>query len=277
MRVTGAADSIRDLGVQDHYCWVHSSPGAYHACLAEFFAHGVARGLRPGYAGLASAEKLRDDVHNIDGCGELAGETITIISLEDMFQPAKPADPAKIIALYAAATEEALAAGYRGLRIGADVSDLVRMPGQQESFASCEFLLERYASGHPLSAMCSYDAGLGETVQQFASLHASAPAGLTPFHLVAREDGAVGLTGEIDVTCEAAFRWALKRLQPADGGLVLDLSAATFIDHRGLLVLDEFVEKFPVQIIVRSLPPSARRLVGLLGMDRFSAQPEPGS
>ena len=272
MRVTGAVGSFGDLGAQDHFCWVHSSPGDYRACLAEFFAHGLDRGLRPGYAGLASAENLRGDLAAGDGL--LAGEAVTVISLEDIVQPGKPADPTKIVARYAAATEEALAAGYRGLRVSTDVTDLVRAPGQQESFASCEFLLERYASLHPLSAMCSYGAELGETVKQFAALHAAAPAGLTPFQLIAREDGAVGLIGDIDAVCQAEFEWALKRIQPAEGGLILDLSAAGFMDHQGLQILDEFVEKCPVQVIVRSLPLSARRVVGLLGLDRFFAQLE---
>jgi anti-anti-sigma regulatory factor len=277
VRVTGATDAIRDLGAQDHFCRVHSSPDDFRACLAEFFAHGVACGLRPGYAGLDSAENLRDDLDSLDGCGELlAGEAVTVISLTDIVQPGEPADAAKIIARYAAATEEALAAGYRGLRVSADVTELVRAPGQRDSFASFEFLLERYASGHPLSAMCSYGAELGETVRQFAALHAAAPAGLAPFQLIAREDGAVGLLGEFDATCRAEFEWALQRLQPADGGLVLDLSATEFMDHRGLLILDEFVQKCPFQVTVRSLPPSARRIVGLLGVDRFFAQPEQG-
>lgn len=276
MRVTGVADSVRDLGAHDHFCRVHSDPGDYRACLAEFLAHGVALGLRPGVAGPASAEKLREDLHNLAGRGELlADEAVTVISLEDIFQPGKPADPAKIIARYAAATEEALAAGHCGLRIGADVSDLVRTPGQQESFASGEFLLERYTSRHPLSAMCSYGAELGGTVKQFACLHAAAPGGLTPFQLVVRDDGAVGLLGDVDATCQATFGWALNRLQPADDRLILDLSEAGFIDHRGLLILDEFVQKCPVQVTVRSLPLSARRVVGLLGLDRFLARPEP--
>jgi anti-anti-sigma regulatory factor len=272
MRVTGAVDSVRDLGAQDHLCWVHSSPADYLACLAEFFTYGLDRGLRPGYAGLASAEKLRGDL--ADGGGPLAGETVTVISLEDLVQPGKPADPTKIVARYAAATEEALAAGYRGLRVSADVTDIVRAPGQQESFASCEFLLERYASHHPLSAMCSYGAELGDTVKQFAALHAAVPAGLTPFQLIARQDGAVGLIGDIDAACQAEWEWALKWLQPAEGGLILDLSAAGFIDHRGVQILDEFVEKCPVQVTVRSLPPSARRVMDLLGLDRFFARTE---
>lgn len=271
MRVTGVVDSVRDLGVQDHYCWVHNGPGDYRACLAEFFAHGVARGLRAGYASPASAEDLWG---NLEGCdGLLAGEAVTVISLEDIVQPGKPADPAKIIARYAAATEEAVAAGYQGLRVSADVTDLVRTPEQQESFASCEFLLERYASSHPLSAMCAYGAELGATVKRFASLHAAAPAGLAPFQLVVRQDGAVGVLGEIDATCQAEFEWALNRLQPADDGLTLDLSAAGFIDHWGLQILDEFVQKCPVQVTVRSLPPSARRIMGLLSLDRFVSHP----
>lgn len=275
MRVTGAVNALRDLGPQDHVCCVHSSPGGYRARLAEFFAYGVAGGLRAGYAGPVSEEKLWDDLHNLGGRGELlTGEVVTVISLEDVAQPGKQMDPVKVVTRYAAATEEALAAGYRGLRVSADVTGLVRTPGQQESFASFEFLLERYASRHPLSAMCSYGAELGETIRRFAALHPAAQAGLAPFQLVARDDGAVGLIGDIDAACQAEFEWALKRLQPAGDGLILDLSAAGFIDHRGMLILDEFAGKCPFQVTVRALPPSARRVVGLLGLNRFFSQPE---
>jgi ABC-type transporter Mla MlaB component len=276
MRVTGAVDSLRDLGAQDHFCWVHSSADAYRARLAEFLGYGVARGLRPGYAGVASAEKLRADLAHLAGGGLLAAQTLTVISLEDLVRPGQSPDPGKIIARYAAATEEALAAGYRGLRVGADVTGLVRAPEQQESFASCELLLERYASRHPLSAMCSYGAELSETIRRFASLHPAAATGLAQFQLVAWEDGAVGLLGEIDVACQAEFEWALKRLQPAEDGLILDLSAVGFIDHRGMLILDEFVQKCSFQVTVRSLPRSARRLAELLGLNRFYSQPEGG-
>ena len=72
--------------------------------------------------------------------------------------------PAEVMKKCAAATQEALADGYRGLRISADVTDLVRAPDQHDAFARCEFLLERYSARHPLSAMCGYRRELGDAV-----------------------------------------------------------------------------------------------------------------
>ena len=123
------------------------------------------------------------------------GEAIRVISFEEFYGATEPVDPAAVIKRCDAATQEALADGYRGLRVSADVTDLVRAPEQQDAFARCEFLLERYSARHPLSAMCGYRRELGDAVTQFACLHAAVPAGLTPFQVFACDDGAVGLLG----------------------------------------------------------------------------------
>jgi hypothetical protein len=144
--------------------------------------------------------------------GRLAGSgplpargAIRVICLEEIYGAGGPVDPAEVISRYAAATQEALADGYQGLRVSADVTDLVRAPDQHDAFARCEFLLERYSARHPLSAMCEYRRDLGDAVTQFACMHAAVPAGLTPFQVFACDDGAVGLLGEFDQACQAAF------------------------------------------------------------------------
>ena len=99
------------------------------------------------------------------------------ICFEEIYGAGGPVDPAEVIKRYAAATQEALADGYQGLRISADMTDLVCTPAQQGAFARCEFLLERYSSRHPLSAMCEYRRELGDAVTQFACMHAAVPPG----------------------------------------------------------------------------------------------------
>ena len=146
--------------------------------------------------------------------------------------------------MYAAATDEALADGCCGLRVSEDVTDIVRTPEQQDAVACYEFLLERYTSRRPLSAMCTYRFELGDAVTQCVCMHAAVPVGLTPFQVFARDDGAVGLLGEIDLSCQVAFERALEQVQPApdDSSLIFDMSAIRFIDHRALLALDAYAQ-----------------------------------
>ena len=159
----------------------------------------------------------------------------------------------------------------RGLRIGADVTDLVRDPEQQDAFARFEFLLERYSARNPLSALCEYRLELGDAVTQFACMHAAVPAGLTPFQVFACDDGAIGLLGEFDAAGQAAFKRALQRIQPApdDSTLIFDMSAVRFMDHRALLALDSYAQECQVPVLVRSVPPIVRRVAGVLGLEHL--------
>ena len=157
-------------------------------------------------------------------------------------------DPSEVIRRYAAETEAALADGYRGLRASADVTDIVRTAEQQAAFCRYEFLIDRYLSQHPLSAMCAYRTELGDAVQRFACLHPAATGGLTSFHVYACDDGAVGLAGEAELSCLPELERAVEHLSLAaiDRTVVVDLSRLTFVDHRALLALAAFAPLDPV-------------------------------
>jgi hypothetical protein len=273
MRMIGPVGSCRELGVQDHLCWVHSDRGDYRPRLGEFFRDGIERGLRVAYLGSGYARELRELLGRVAGIGPLrSGKAVRVISFEEFYGAAgEPVDPAAVIKRYDAATQEALADGYQGLRVGADVTDLVRSPDQQDAFARCEVLLERYSSRHPLSAMCGYRRDLGDAVTQFACLHAAVPAGLTPFQVFACDDGAVGLLGEFDAACQTAFERALRRIQPSpdDPELIFDMSAVRFMDHHALLSLDSYAETCEVPVVARSVPPLVGRVAQMLGLEHL--------
>ena len=268
----GPIGSYRELGVQDHLCWVHGDRWDYRPRLSEFFRDGLERGLRVAYLGSGDAGELRELLgHVVDTGTLLSREAVRIISFEEFYGAAEPVDPAAVIKRYDAATQEALADGYRGLRVSADVTDLVRAPEQRDAFARCEFLLERYSARHPLSAMCGYRLELGDAVTQFACLHAAVPAGPTPFQVFACDDGAVGLLGEFDQACRGAFERALRRIQPApdDPELIFDMSAVRFMDHHALLALDSYSEACEVPVFARSVPPVVRRVARVLGLEHL--------
>jgi anti-anti-sigma regulatory factor len=270
MRMIGPVESYRGFGPQDHLCWVHGDRSDYRPRLTEFFREGLERGLRVAYLGPGNAGELREHLDRVVDTGPLLSrEAVRVISFEEIYGAGEPVDPAEVIKRYAAATQEALADGYRGLRISADVTDLVRAPDQQDALARCEFLLERYSSRHPLSAMCEYRRELGDAVTQFACLHAAVPAGLTPFQVFACDDGAVGLLGEFDQAGQGAFERALRRIQPSpdDSKLIFDMSAVRFMDHHALLCLDSYAEACQVPVVVRSVPPAVRRVAAVLGLE----------
>ena len=272
VRMIGPVGSHREWGLRDHLCWVHGERGDYRPRLGEFFRDGLKRGLRVAYLGSGDAGELRELLGRVAKAGPLrSGGAVRVISFEEFYGAGEPVDPAAVIKRYDAATQEALADGYRGLRVSADVTALVRAPERQDAFAQCEFLLERYSSRHPLSAMCGYRHELGDAVTQFACLHAAAPAGLTPFQVFACDDGAVGLLGEFDQACQVAFERALRRIQPAAGDprLVFDLSAVRFMDHHALLSLDSYAEACPVPVVVRSVPLLVRRVARALGVEHL--------
>ena len=159
------------------------------------------------------------------------------------------------------------------------MTNLVRAPDQYDAFARCEFLLERYSSRHPLSAMCEYRRDLGDAVTQFACMHAAVPPGLTPFQVFACDDGAVGLLGEFDQASQIAFGRALQSIQPApdDTRLIFDMSAVRFMDHHALAALDSYAQKCQVPVCVRSMPRIARRLARILGLEHLGSVPIGGS
>jgi anti-anti-sigma regulatory factor len=146
-------------------------------------------------------------------------------------------------------------------------------------FRTPPFLLERYSSRHPLSAMCEYRRDLGDAVTQFACMHAAVPIGLTPFQVFACDGGAVGLLGEFDQASQIAFARALQRIQlaPDDSSLIFDMSAVRFMDHRALLALDSYAQKCQVPVFVRSMPPIVRRVARVLGLEHLGSVPMGGS
>jgi hypothetical protein len=268
VRQVGRADAERSGGPRGHVCCVYDRAAEYHRRLATFFSDGLRDGLRLAYSGSAGREAARAALADLgDPDRLLAEDTLHILSMEDVYGSGRPVDPDRVVASYAAATERALADGFRGLRVSADVTDLVRTPHQQDALARYEFLVGRYMAGHPLSAMCGYPTEVGtDTLTEFASLHAAAPSGEPAFQVFGCADGAIGLAGQFDPPGVAAFERVLARLKPgADtGALIVDMADVDYVDHRLLRALSDHARAKGVALSLRSAPPLVARLMALL-------------
>jgi hypothetical protein len=238
-----------------------------------FLAAGLAAGERvlyvaPGDPGVIAGQ-LRAAGPFAEG---LRSGAVQIASVDATYTTGTVVDPAGQAGLYAAATSEALAAGYTGLRVAADATSLVRTPAQLDAFARYEHLIDRYMATHPMSAMCGYDLGeLGEeTVAQLACMHPLAQEGATPFHLHghARDGSAAALDGELDMTVRQWWPLALERagLRSTAGTIAIDATDLAFIDHRSLFDVADYAERHDTTVVLRTRLTTPARLIELFDL-----------
>jgi anti-anti-sigma regulatory factor len=200
-----------------------------------------------------------------------------LIPLDSTYQVGTVIEPDAQVHTYAAATQQALAAGFTGLRVAAEVTSLVRTPSQLDAFARYEHLVDRYMTSWPFSAMCAYHRGqLGEAATaQLACLHPNTNTMGPGFRLHASTGVAAALAGELDLGNATPFGQALERadLKPGGGELVIDAVEATFIDHRSLIMLVEHARRNRATVVLRIHWPGAARLVQLLNLDGVRVEP----
>jgi hypothetical protein len=119
---------------------------------------------------------------------------------------------------------------------------------------------------HPLSALCGYDFGLGdEIVGEFASLHAADPSDDSAFQIFSCPDGALDLAGDFDRVSVRVLIRVLSRLPTGtDTSALVDMAGVEHLDHRLLLTLSTYAHATDAWLLLRSAPPFAARLIGLL-------------
>lgn len=244
----GVVDSAAGLDPYDHLCWAYRGIVDWADHAVEFAADGVAAGQRVKLIGDASTEDLRSELaERVRSTAEgraADGDPVEVHDLADHHPSGSDgvADIDAIIAAHQAALDDALAAGYTGLRFVVEETPIARTEAQRDAAARLEYLSDRKRSSLPVASMCSYDVDeLGpDGVAELACVHPFISRGAAPFRLYAVDDADFGLAGTIDdATAEGLFRTTLRRTDPPAGEeLVVDARPAEFIADRALAELD---------------------------------------
>ena len=138
--------------------------------------------------------------------------------------------------------DEALADGYRGIRVLADNTTLVGDSDEDLTrWMRWEHVTDRFQSLRPVLGVCFFDTQRipAERLAELAGAHpvTTAPAHTPPFRWF--YDGDVAhLTGEVDSFSIDRLRRVLASA-PAGGELNVDLARTRFVDHHALLALAE--------------------------------------
>ncbi|MFC7533325.1 MEDS domain-containing protein [Actinoplanes sp. GCM10030250] len=183
--------------------------------------------------------------------------TVQVLDPLEVYCPEQPFDPVAQMSSYVAATEEAVAAGYTGLRVVADATPMVRTRQRLDAFVRYEYAIGRYMLTAPLRAVCVYDrAELGDrAVAELAGVHQRTNAPGVPFQLYAgRTSSETVLAGEVDASAEDLFLALFERadLRPAGGEILMHAEDLGFITHRGLIALHRQAQRRSLTVVIRT-------------------------
>ena len=259
----------------EHICWSYDDPESFGRYARTFLHAGLSAGERVWYVpGRRSSGVTGWLLHAAPAWPDGA---VRVFEPADVYAGDGTFDPVAQTARYATATEDALTAGFTGLRVVADATALVRTRPRLDAFVRYEYAIGRYLRTAPLRALCVYDRTvLGEqALTELACVHGRTNAGYVPFHLYAgRTAGDTVLAGEVDAASEDLFRTVLERaeLRPFGGEVTVHAEGLTFITHRCMLALQRLAERRSLTVVIRTGLRTVAALAETLDLNRIRVE-----
>jgi hypothetical protein len=176
------------------------------AAARAFLAEGLDREERVAYLGPGGVGELQRDLVDLPGVADhLVRGRLQITDIATLPASDPATDPVDELIDLAAWTQEALDAGFTGLRLMANGSGRVAESPRLPRFVRYEHLIDRFCLDHSVTVLCAFDigdVGVG-TVAELGCVHALMRSELLPFRLRAARRTDVALAGSVDVFCVA--------------------------------------------------------------------------
>jgi hypothetical protein len=248
--------------MHDHVAWIGEGPEAVDQLAAAAYAGARQRGERflfvvdePNPARLAGLEGHQD----LMACGALQ-----MSSVQETY--VVPFDVAAQQAAFERALDDALAAGYTGICVVADNSELAG--GSDEAFAAWlewEATADRMQATRPIVGVCFFDTSKvpEHRLRDIAVLHPVLSTDIfSPGYRLFADEDVVSVVGELDSFAAGQLE-RLLRCAPAITDHTIDLTRLDFVDHQILLVLNDIATKRQ-PLRVHGARPVVRRMWDLL-------------
>jgi hypothetical protein len=261
--------------IPDHWCVVHGDGAGLGAATSRHLSEGLVRGEQVGFYGWGPVDDLRAPLTGLGHVDTLIDTgRATVRSLAERFRPHEPPDPTGLVSYWSDATEEALAAGFSGLRVVADTTPWAGLRHDERAvFLQGEQLVNRYRHDKPFTLICACDASVlpVDALAETASIHPLTEGVSTPFSMYATDIADFAIQGEVDAFAVPLLSRLLDSAprRDAEDPLVIDAAGLRFIEHRSLLALERHAERSGLsEVVVRNPPRVARRIAGLLDLRR---------
>jgi hypothetical protein len=144
----------------DHVCAFFDSPGERRRIVADFVRTGLQAGDRVFYVTDAASPatvlaELRAD--GVPVAAALAGGQLAVRTVAESYLAVLPFDPARMISAVYRAVEDALSAGFTGLRVSGDMTWASRDVPGSDRLLEYESRVGQLFCSRPAAAMCQYD------------------------------------------------------------------------------------------------------------------------
>jgi hypothetical protein len=155
MRPHGYVHIPDALGVNGHACWSFADVGEFVVAAAPFLDEGHALNQRLMFVGGAEAE---DAIRRVEPMRSMVEDgDLSIAPFEAVYPGGRRMPNEEQWAMYAAATDEAVAAGFSGLRVLAEVTALAVPAHEVPEQVRWESFADRRMATKPLAALCCFD------------------------------------------------------------------------------------------------------------------------
>ncbi len=143
-------DHAGGFGRHDHVCWPSDEQSEFLTAAVEFLTDGLDAGQRLIYVNEGAPEQLRRDVADLGAVGELERTgALVVCPVEAFCDPAAGVVPAQQLAFCDVQVAQALADGFTGVRIAAQVTRLAAQPLSWPNHVRWEQLADSYMNTRP--------------------------------------------------------------------------------------------------------------------------------
>jgi anti-anti-sigma regulatory factor len=264
------------LGPHDHVCWAYDNREDRRQRVVEFLADGLDQGQQVCHVGDEPVDILTAELAGLGNVERLVADGALVVARIESVYRTPVVAPAAQSRTFADMSDSAVGAGFTGLRIASLPTSMVRTPAQLDAFARYEHFLDRAMLTKPLSVLCAYDADeLGRhVVDQLACMHPASNTATAGFHLCADENSHAALQGDIDIGDVELLGLAIERLdaEPTGGAVTIDARQLGFINHHGLIAIDEHARRTDTTVALRARHDVVARLVEVLDLTHIRVE-----
>jgi anti-anti-sigma factor len=258
------------IGTSDHACWRYSSDAERADAASAWLADGLRLGQRSLYVADAPPAGLLADLAAVPGLpAAVESGALIVMSSSAVYDLSAPIDATAQLALYAAVVDQAVADGYRGVRVAADITPLVLDPARRPAHLHWEQVADRYMTEHPLAPLCMYDARRVKGLSAIASVHPLQGPDEPVFGLYGDGPHRAALAGEVDGLVADVLAEILICLPETDE--VLDVGGLSFLDARGAWTLHSELTRrrgLGHHVLLTGASRALRRVWDICGLDQ---------
>jgi anti-anti-sigma factor len=269
-RSRGRLPRLAGAGLSDHACWAYYSAAGRAAAAVAWLADGLRLGQRALYIADLPAAALAAELADLPGsAAALDRGALVLRPTADVYGPSARAGAQACLGAYAEVVDQAIADGFAGARVAADITPLIADPGWHSDYLLWEQVADRYMTDHPLAPVCLYDARQVSGIDAIICAHPLRGPSAPPFSLHGAGPTQAALAGEVDGSLAPVLAELLARQPVTDE--VLDLSELSFLDVRCARVLHRDLARrreAGQQMALAGASPAFGRLWDACGYDR---------